>query len=141
MQAGDGKGEGQAEQSNIQEMRDLDRHTLQCIFNGQTVFSMFFKVDPVYNQIHKQLEELFAEINVEHLTSEEQQLYAARLLAVLQFPVEDLKILGDDENEPTRLDRCLGKVPACLRLYRFCLRTPPESLKRGYKSILKKSVH
>ena len=68
-------------------------------------------------------------------------MYAGRLLAVLQFPVEDLIIEDDDENKPSRLEECLQKMPRCANMYKWCFRTPPEELKRGYKSILKKSVH
>ena len=36
-----------------QNMREIDHCTLNSIFDNQTVFSLFFKVDIVYNQIHK----------------------------------------------------------------------------------------
>ena len=49
-------------------MREIDFTTLLSIFNNHTVFSMFFKVDTVYNQIHKQLEEFFIEINRDNLS-------------------------------------------------------------------------
>ena len=56
------------DRSVVQNMRAIDKITLQAIFNKHTVFSMFFKVDIVFNQIHKQLEEVFLEINKEQMS-------------------------------------------------------------------------
>ena len=53
-------------------MREMDQLTLLSIFNNHTVFSIFFKVDTVYNQIHKQLEEFFIEINRDQISPAKQ---------------------------------------------------------------------
>jgi len=61
----------------------MDLRTLHSIFDNQTVFSIFFKNDCVYDLIHGQLDEFFKEANKDDVSATEQQHYAGRLLAVL----------------------------------------------------------